>query len=108
MLDPTHVARGQAIPTAPDLPGLRGAPCLKAWHYLVVQADGRTSPCCVLAGQGGSIKDQPLSQAWATDPFLERVRSSMHAGQPLPRCRECSWNILAHEAHIRAALPMPA
>lgn len=107
-LDPGRIARGQVRPTAPDLPGLRGAPCLKAWHYLVVQADGRTSPCCVLAGQGGSVAEQPLAAAWADDPFLERVRAGMLQGQPLPRCRECSWNILAHEARIRDALPAPA
>jgi len=107
-LDPAALARGEAPPTAPDLPGLRGAPCLKAWHYLVVQADGRTSPCCVLAGEGGSVADQPLSTLWADDPFLDRVRQGMRSHQPLPRCRECSWNILAHEAQIRASLPVPA
>jgi hypothetical protein len=26
----------------------------------------------------------------------------------LPRCRECSWNILAHEAVIRGHLPPEA
>lgn len=104
-LDPELIRRGEVRPTAPDLPGLRGAPCLKAWHYLVVQADGKTSPCCVLAGEGGSVAEQPLSQAWAEDPFLNRVRAGMTQGQPLPRCRECSWNILSHEARIRAELP---
>ncbi len=97
--------RGEVLPTAPSLPGLRGAPCLKAWHYLVVQADGRTSPCCVLAGEGGSVALQPLAETWEHDPFLNRVRQGMVKGQPLPRCSECSWNILTHEARIRAALP---
>ncbi|MCK6507539.1 radical SAM protein [Myxococcota bacterium] len=104
-LSPQGLVRGAVTPTAPDLPGLRGAPCLKAWHYLVVQADGRTSPCCVLAGEGGSVAEQPLSALWTEDPFLERVRAGMAAHQPLPRCRECSWNILSHEARIRDALP---
>lgn len=104
-LDPERLRRGEVQPSAPALPGLRGAPCLKAWHYLVVQADGRTSPCCVLAGEGGSVAEQPLAVAWEHDSFLNRVREGMAVGRPLPRCNECSWNILSHEARIRAALP---
>ncbi len=104
-LDEAGLQRGARLPSAPDLPGLRGAPCLKAWHYLVVQADGRTSPCCVLAGSGGSVADQALATVWSSDPFLNRVRAGMAKGRPLPRCSECSANILAHEARIRAALP---
>ena len=84
--------------------GLDNAPCLKAWHYLVVQADGRTSPCCVLAGQGESVAEQDLGTLWTHSPFLNRVRDGMLAGQPLARCRECSPNILAHETHIRNEL----
>ncbi len=110
-LHPHRLERGsQAPPTpevapgTPDPTGLKGAPCLKAWHYLVVQADGRSSPCCVLAGQGGDAGSQALSTLWASDPFLETVRSGMREGRPLPRCRECSWNILAHEAAIREHL----
>ena len=105
--DPTRLARGEAPPPLPDGQGLAGAPCLKAWHYLVVQADGRSSPCCVLAGEGGSAVEQPLATLWREDPFLNRVRSGMLAQQPLPRCRECSANILAHEAAIRRELTSP-
>jgi MoaA/NifB/PqqE/SkfB family radical SAM enzyme len=105
MLHPERMDRGSAAPTAPDVPGLRGAPCLKAWHYLVVQADGKTSPCCVLAGEGGSVRDQPVGALWQDDPFLNQVREGMLSKQPMPRCRECSWNILAHEALIRDHLP---
>jgi MoaA/NifB/PqqE/SkfB family radical SAM enzyme len=97
--------RGERLPAAPAAPGLHGAPCLKAWHYLVVQADGRSSPCCVLAGEGGSAAAQSLQALWSSDPFLQRVREGMAQGRPLPRCRECSPNILAHEALIRAHLP---
>lgn len=106
-LSPARLDRGTATPTAPDLPGLHGAPCLKAWHYLVVQADGRTSPCCVLAGEGGSVARRPLADVWAHDGFLSKVRDGMAAGRPLDRCRECSWNILGHEALIRSHLPSP-
>ena len=37
--------RGQAVPPASTTPGLGGAPCLKAWHHLVIQADGRAARC---------------------------------------------------------------
>lgn len=104
-LHPERLARGTQAPAASPAPGLRGAPCLKAWHYLVIQADGRSSPCCVLAGEGGSARTQPLSALWQSDPFLEQVRSGMLQKAPLPRCRECSWNILSHEAEIRRHLP---
>ncbi len=80
---------------------LRRAPCLKAWHYLVVQADGRTSPCCVLAGQGESVAERSLVEVWRTGDFLQQIRQAMLAGTPPPRCSECSANILAHERVVR-------
>jgi len=104
-LRPERLERGKAPPTAQAGTGLHAAPCLKAWHYLVVQADGRTSPCCVLAGEGGSVADRSLDDAWARDAFLQTVRDGMASGRPLDRCRECSWNILGHEAIIRSYLP---
>ena len=100
-------ARGNTVVQGTTEPGLAGAPCLKAWHYLVVQADGRTSPCCVLAGEGGSVRDRSLSELWRSDPFLTRVRQGMLAKSPLPRCGECSPNILSHEREIRRHLPRP-
>jgi MoaA/NifB/PqqE/SkfB family radical SAM enzyme len=96
--------RGNTVPELPDGDGFKGAPCLKAWHYLVVQADGKTSPCCVLAGEGGSVASTDLKTVWHTDPFMESVRSNMLGKTPLPRCSECSWNILQHEAEIRRHL----
>ena len=96
--------RGDNAPEAAAADGLAGAPCLKAWHYLVVQADGRTSPCCVLAGQGESVADTPLAEVWIDGAFLNRVRQGMLAKSPLPRCAECSPNILAHEREIRSHL----
>lgn len=104
LLDVATSARGDTAVEIPPEPGLVGAPCLKAWHYLVVQSDGRSSPCCVLAGEGGSAADQPLERLWREDPFLNAVRGGMLEKRPLSRCRECSQNILAHEASIRAAL----
>ena len=106
-LRPESLQRGTQAPAAPDNPtgkGLKSAPCLKAWHYLVVQSDGLTSPCCVLAGEGESIADTSMKELWAKSPFLNRVREGMISGKPLTRCQECSPNILAHETLIRSHL----
>jgi len=100
-LSPERLNRGETKIETPKGDGFKGAPCLKAWHYLVVQADGKTSPCCVLAGQGGSAADRSLDEIWQNDPFLSEVRTGMLNGKPLSRCKECSWNILQHEAQIR-------
>ena len=97
--------RGETIVRGTEAPGVQGAPCLKAWHYLVVQADGKSSPCCVLAGSGGSARTQPLADIWDYDPFLLSVRRGMLEKRPLSRCSECSENILRHEGEIRRALP---
>jgi MoaA/NifB/PqqE/SkfB family radical SAM enzyme len=102
--DPANLLRGERDIPIPDGEGLKAAPCLKAWHYLVVQADGRTSPCCVLAGEGESVADTPLDEVWRDGGFLNQVREGMESGQPLPRCRECSGNILEHERVIRGYL----
>lgn len=102
-LPETPSAAGPTAPPAAE--GLAAAPCLKAWHYLVVQADGRTAPCCVLAGTGGSVADTPLATLWEADPTLLAVRAGMRRGQPTGRCAECSENILVHERAIRARLP---
>lgn len=96
--------RGDRPPARGDGDGIAGAPCLKAWHHLVIQHDGRTSPCCVLAGEGESVADRPLAEVWGGGAYLEGIRAGMRAGRPPGRCAECSENILAHERAIRARL----
>jgi MoaA/NifB/PqqE/SkfB family radical SAM enzyme len=88
----------------PLLPVVGRAPCLKAWHDLVVQPDGRSSPCCVLAGIGASVRHASLAEVWFRGASLREIRASMREGKPLARCVECSTNILAHEEAIRAAM----
>lgn len=95
--------RGTTAPAPGTGPGHAGAPCLKAWHHLVVQADGRTSPCCVLAGAGEAVTT--VREVWEASPTLRAIRAGMLAGRPTSRCGECSENILAHERAIRARLP---
>jgi MoaA/NifB/PqqE/SkfB family radical SAM enzyme len=92
--------------------GLEGAPCLKPFYHLTLAADGTSSPCCVLASQGGSIrqnisenKTSSLQHLWYQDPFLQNLRAKMIAHNPIDRCKECSNNILDHEAYIRSHFP---
>ncbi|MFH1466686.1 MAG: hypothetical protein ABIO70_20035 [Pseudomonadota bacterium] len=47
------------------------------------------------------MEHRSLSGVWLQGDFLTEVRAAMLAGRPLPRCRECSANILAHERLIR-------
>jgi MoaA/NifB/PqqE/SkfB family radical SAM enzyme len=103
--DPAMLQRGGRPPPRSDRPGLAGAPCLKAWHHLVVQADGRTSACCVLAGEGDDASVRTLREVWERGAWLHALRATMAAGRPTGRCAECSENILAHERLIRAHLP---
>jgi MoaA/NifB/PqqE/SkfB family radical SAM enzyme len=96
--------RGNTRPPASPRPALAGAPCLKPWHHLTIQADGRISPCCVLAGEGGSLKSGSLLKSWAEDSFLQAIRAELRSHQPRARCAECSPNILAQEQAIRERL----
>lgn len=104
-LDAATTARGERPPAPGEGEGLRRAPCLKPFHHLTVSADGRLSPCCVLAGEGESVADTPLSEAWSSSPYLRRLRDTMLSGVATGRCAECSENILAHEREIRSRLP---
>ncbi|MBM75551.1 MAG: hypothetical protein CMK59_09120 [Proteobacteria bacterium] len=97
--------RGSEPPKPTTNTGLKGAPCLRPWHHLVLQADGRSSPCCVLAGMGSAINDSTLSNFWQEEPFLKQLRADMIAKKPHARCVECSSNILQHEHNIRSFLP---
>lgn len=93
---------------ARDVPAATGpaaAPCLRAWHHLVIQADGRTAPCCVLTGEGESVAAAPVAAVWGDGGYFASVRAGMLRGQPTPGCAWCSENILAHERAIRARIP---
>ncbi len=104
-LDGDTLRRGERLPIPGTGAGYAAAPCLKAWHHLVVQADGRTSPCCVLAGEGESVAATAVAEVWERGATLTAIRTGMLAGRPTGRCAECSENILAHERAIRARLP---
>ena len=96
-----RVHRGASLPKATSDVGMKGAPCLKPWHHLVIGHNGRTSPCCVLSGEGPSIKGQSFLDFWHTSSYFTALRTSMYQHKPTNRCAECSWNILRHEQEIR-------
>lgn len=107
LLAPEATHRGRRLPDSGEGVGYAAAPCLRAWHHLVVQADGTTAPCCVLAGEGGgedALGDRSVTEVWEAGPFLQRVRAGMLQGRPQARCAECSENILVHERAIRARI----
>ena len=87
--------------------GLDGAPCLKPFYHLTLTADGKISPCCVLAGEGSRLLDMQqvsLKDLW-NDDALQLLRKRMIDQNPIERCRECSNNILNHETYIRSHFP---
>ncbi len=103
-LDPAATERGRRPPAAGVGEGLGAAPCLKPFHHLAITADGRISPCCVLAGEGESVVDQELSALWANSGYLNGLRATMLRGVATGRCAECSENILVHERAIRSRI----
>ena len=96
--------RGITPPKAIPKEGKQGAPCLKPWHHLVIGHNGRTSPCCVLSGEGPSIKNSSFMEFWTQNEYFSQLRSDMRNHKPTKRCAECSWNILRHEQEIRSHL----
>ena len=105
-LTPEDTRRGENLPPPATRAGSLGrAPCLKAWHHLVIDAAGRISACCVLAGEGERVTT--VAETWERSPWLVSLREARRAGAPLPRCAECSPNLLAHEAAIGERLAAP-
>lgn len=96
--------RGVEEPPSGTQPGILGAPCYKPWHHLTIQADGRTSPCCVLAGEGETIRGSNISEFWSTSSYLNGLRQTMRDHKPTKRCSECSPNILSQEWAIQRAM----
>lgn len=95
--------RGVTLPPSGTHDGLLGAPCYKPWHHLTIQANGRTSPCCVLAGSGDAITED-LQSFWHSNPYFQEMRLAMLEHRPPDRCSECSNNILQQERLIQEAL----
>jgi MoaA/NifB/PqqE/SkfB family radical SAM enzyme len=107
-LGPGAARRGVAAPAPGPGRGLSGAPCLKPWHHLVIGPAGRTAPCCVRADEGPGVGAASLAEVWGdgpgASPELRSLRDSLRAGIAPGRCAECSPNLLAHEAAVRARL----
>ncbi len=96
--------RGVEAPSSGAGTGLAAAPCLRPWHHLVLQADGRSAPCCVRTGEGPAPHNG-IASLWRESPALASLRAELLAGRAPGRCAECSENILQHERGIRVLLP---
>lgn len=80
------------------------APCLNPWYYLVVQPNGRVSPCCVITGPGEDVRERGLTATWTDGAYFTDLRRSMKDKQMTDLCRNCSQSIISRNDFIRAHL----
>jgi radical SAM protein with 4Fe4S-binding SPASM domain len=76
------------------------APCLNPWYYLVVQPNGKVSPCCVITGTGEDVR-AGLSEVWTDGDYFSSLRASMRKKEMTDLCRNCSMSIIARNDYIR-------
>ncbi len=101
LTDPRSTQRGQM--TLPDQGPrtLRHAPCLNPWYYMVVDAAGSASPCCVITATGEDVRGPGLRETWERGPLFSELRASMIDKQPPGRCRECSLSMISRNDELR-------
>lgn len=80
------------------------APCLNPWYYLVVQPNGRVSPCCVITGPGEDVREQGLTAVWNEGGYFSSLRASMVDKRMTDLCRNCSKAIISRNDYIREHL----
>ncbi len=80
------------------------APCLNPWYYLVVQPNGRVSPCCVISGPGEDVREAGLAATWLEGAYFQDLRRSMINKQVTDLCRNCSHAIISRNDFIREHL----
>ena len=101
LTDPRSTQRGEM--TLPDdgPRTVRHAPCLNPWYYLVVDAAGSASPCCVITATGEDVRGPGLRETWENGPLFTKLRTSMIHKQPPGRCRECSLSMISRNDELR-------
>lgn len=77
------------------------APCLNPWYYMVVDADGCVSPCCVITGTGEDVRVRGLRASWEKGPVLDGLRGRLLRKQVPDRCRECSVAMISRNEELR-------
>jgi len=77
------------------------APCLNPWYYMVVDADGCVSPCCVITGTREDVRERGLRESWERGPVLAGLRRRMLAKRVPERCRECSVAMISRNEELR-------
>jgi MoaA/NifB/PqqE/SkfB family radical SAM enzyme len=80
------------------------APCLNPWYYLVVQPNGRVSPCCVISGPGEDVREAGLAATWLRGAYFSELRAKMVDKVVTDLCRNCSQAIIGRNDFIRAHL----
>ena len=83
------------------------APCLNPWYYMVVDASGSVSPCCVITATGEDVRERGLRAAWEKGRVLATLRRRMLAKDVPNRCRECSMAMISRNDEIRRLLAAP-
>ncbi len=96
--------RGEmTLPTdGPD--DIAHAPCLNPWYYMVVDAAGSVSPCCVITATGEDVREAGLRATWERGRVLGELRRRMRAKDVPGRCRECSMAMISRNDEIRRLL----
>ncbi len=102
--DPRTASRG-AMTLPRDGPRtVRHAPCLNPWYYLVVDASGCASPCCVITATGEDVRRRGLRWTWERGPLLAGMREQMLRKRVPDRCAECSMAMISRNDEIRRLL----
>jgi radical SAM protein with 4Fe4S-binding SPASM domain len=64
-------------------------PCYAPWTHSFINADARVGPCCTAPRYlVGDVQTHSMTDIWQSDAY-RRLRESMRAGSPLPKCSTC-------------------
>ncbi len=88
--------------TGPD--DIAHAPCLNPWYYMVVDAGGFVSPCCVITDTGEDVRAAGLRASWEQGRVLGELRDRMLHKDAPARCQECSVAMISRNEELRRIL----
>ena len=79
--------------------------CAAPFRHMVLESNGRMSPCCLW--NHGNIPDHAKPSALAKDPFnqawMQQVRSDMLANTEIAGCSECNMREASGVKSMRSA-----
>lgn len=96
--------RGQMTFPSHPVRDVLHAPCLNPWHHIVIQHNGRVSPCCVFPPEDGAddIRDRSLAEVWFEGSCFQALRRSLVEQKMIRHCQNCSMSIISQNETIRA------